>query len=210
MAPSPTDSDLPSANRNPSKECWVFKLGGSLLDLPDLAERLRVVVRQVSTKPLIVVGGGNAADLVREWGEVHALSASSAHWLAVQAMEFNRHLLKTLVPEAVTISHLDQATDVWEKGSIALLNSFDWLQRAETQSESLPHSWEVTSDSIAAWVALRWHAEGMILLKSRAAPHSHASLCESVDAWFPRLLPQLPALAWCNLRSDPIQVETVQ
>lgn len=208
MPPLNLNDALTRSNHNPSQACWVIKLGGSLLDLPDLAERLRTVVRQVSKKPLIVVGGGRAADLVRSWGEVHSLSDSSAHWLAVRAMDFNRHLIEALLPEAISVSSLEHAHDVWQGGRIALLDCLAWLQSEETQSETLPHSWNVTSDSIAAWTALRWHTEGLVLLKSVEAPRSRESLLESVDTYFPRLLPQLPTLAWCNLRSNQMRVVT--
>lgn len=195
---------------NPSEGCWVVKLGGSLLDLPNLAERLRTAIRQVSRKPLVIVGGGPTAELVRGWDDVHSLPASSAHWLAVRAMEFNQHLVKTLLPETIPISHPDQAHGVWERNEISLLNSWEWLTLEDEIPPSLPQSWDVTSDSIAAWVTIRWRAEGLVLLKSLDAPQSDKSLCESVDGYFPRLAHQLPTLAWCNLRSDPIQVLTLQ
>ena len=41
----------------------VYKVGGSLFSLPDLAERLRQLWQlQPGTSPLLVVGGGAAAD----------------------------------------------------------------------------------------------------------------------------------------------------
>lgn len=56
----------------------VLKLGGSLLDLADLPDRLRSVIKMLGDNgPLLVCGGGDAADLVRRWHEHHALTKSS-------------------------------------------------------------------------------------------------------------------------------------
>ena len=58
-----------------------------------------------------------------------------------------------------------------------------WLRTADP----LPHSWEVTSDSIAAWVAGEIGANHLVLVKPPGvgAQASH----ELVDAYFERALP---------------------
>ena len=194
----------------PSGKCWVVKLGGSLLDQPDLTKRLRTVLGRVSTKPLLVIGGGAAADAVRQWDQIHRLSASAAHWLAIRTMDFHRHLMETLLPEAMGVSHPNEAHHVWEQHNIAILKTWDWLQAEEAEAESLPHSWEVTSDSIAAWAAIRWRAAGLLLLKSVDLPDPPLSLSESlpafVDRYFPQLAPRLPQIAWCNLNSPVCEI----
>ncbi|MBW3540464.1 MAG: hypothetical protein KY476_09345 [Planctomycetes bacterium] len=47
----------------------VYKLGGSLLTLPGFEQRLERLLasRPEDERPLVVVGGGAAADVVREW-----------------------------------------------------------------------------------------------------------------------------------------------
>ncbi len=195
-----------------AEECWVFKLGGSLLNLPDLTERLLAVIRQTSAKPLLVVGGGAAADLVRRWETIHRLDSSTTHWLAIRAMEFNERLIESLLPEAVSIASPTEAERVWNQGGIALLNAFDWLKAERKLEASLPHSWDVTSDSIAACAAIGFRATGLMLLKSVDGPAGFASfdtLGEPlVDAHFHRLAPRLPRIAWCNLAANPITIKT--
>ncbi|MFN0199054.1 MAG: hypothetical protein ACKVT0_20080, partial [Planctomycetaceae bacterium] len=68
----------------------VFKLGGSLLELPDLGIRVNHLLRfyqqshrPVSLQPLIVVGGGRITDVIRDWDRVHHLGDVSAHELAM-------------------------------------------------------------------------------------------------------------------------------
>ncbi|MDC0274171.1 hypothetical protein OAK91_05515, partial [Planctomycetaceae bacterium] len=66
----------------------VYKLGGSLLDLPDLGQRL---MRLWSRRPeeerrLLIVGGGKFADVVREWDARFGLGDEDAHELAVMSL----------------------------------------------------------------------------------------------------------------------------
>ena len=54
------------------KEITVFKLGGSLLDLPDLKSRLSEAIDLCnSIYPVLVVGGGPLADLVYDYQSIH-------------------------------------------------------------------------------------------------------------------------------------------
>ena len=70
----------------------------------------------------------------------------------------------------------------------------------------------MTSDSIAAWIALQWPADGLVLLKSVPPPDDFDSFVEgasietnSVDPYFPRLASNLPSVDWINLRADKRQ-----
>ncbi len=104
------------------------------------------------------------------------------------------------------VTHPKNAVEVWQQRGIALLNAWEWLQTEEGQPKSLPHSWQVTSDSIAASVAIRWRAEGLMLLKSTEAPASFTNPNEAdesiVDGYFHSLAPQLPQITWWNLRVE--------
>lgn len=187
---------------------WAIKLGGSLLNRPDFGERLRALVRENFPKPLLIVGGGSAADVVRGWEETHGLSASDSHWLAVRAMDFNRHFLEAVLPEAVAVTTREEAKSVWQSNGLPVLEVWEWLREEEKRTQkSPPHSWEVTSDSIAAWAALRWRAAGLVLLKSVNPPQSASEWDRAVDDYFPNLASELPQLAWCNLQSTRPEIK---
>ena len=64
-------------------------------------------------------------------------------------------------------------------------------------AEALPHSWDVTSDSIAAWVALRWPAD-LTLLKSATPRTGRESF---VDPYFPTFAGRLRRAEWLDLRT---------
>ena len=64
--------------------------------------------------------------------------------------------------------------------TIPVLAPYRWLREADP----LPHSWDVTSDSIAAWVARQVGACELVLVKPPGATRG-----ERVDAYFGRVLP---------------------
>ncbi|WP_339727552.1 hypothetical protein [uncultured Gimesia sp.] len=195
----------------------VIKVGGSLFDLPDLGARLSDLLAQLNdSRPLLISGGGSAADLVRDWDRTHHLSETKAHWLAIQSLMLNDRLLSTILPDASLVSSQSEAIAVWNEGGIPVLCSYDYLtQNSSSDFADLPASWDVTSDSIAAWVSLTWPATELILLKSvdLAQEKTVPELAEAgfVDAYLPTLADSLPCLRWCNLRADsePTQLATV-
>ena len=82
----------------------VLKIGGSLLDLPDLPRRLSEWLRQSRiARPLVIVGGGAAADAVRSWDRTYQLGEERAHQLAVESMGLTRLLLQELLDGALTV-----------------------------------------------------------------------------------------------------------
>lgn len=195
----------------------VLKLGGSLLDLRDLPQRLRAMFAKLDgDRALLVCGGGEAADIVRRWNETHALDDEQSHWLAMESIRLNQRLLLMLLPELDLVSNRAAAESAWQRGRVPLLDLMAFVSIEEAAravgSKSLPHIWNVTSDSLAAWVAIRWPASRLVLLKSvelpTQTPHrTIEALAEGglVDRHFPALRSELPATFWCNLRSGDEQ-----
>ena len=65
----------------------VVKLGGSLLDLPDLPGRVeRWLGRQPPASNVIVVGGGPLVNAIRASDRIHKLDEVAAHWLCIRVM----------------------------------------------------------------------------------------------------------------------------
>ena len=191
----------------------VFKLGGSLLAMPSLAEKLQIALDQCPDKHrLIVIGGGASADVVREWNRIHQLSDETAHWLAIASTDLNRQFLETLLSFR-SVRDRDEAIRLWSiNSSPLLLDCRRFLRDEEAKSgEPLPHNWDVTSDSIAGWTALRWPADELVLLKSVPTPVNMTDLAASdqdfVDPYFPQITKDLPKISWCNLRATQIVIE---
>jgi len=189
----------------------VIKVGGSLFDLPDLTARLSALLNRLeNTRPLIICGGGATANLIRNWDQTYHLGDTAAHWLAIEALSLNDRLLCQLLPGTEIVTSQAEATAAWKETRVPILGSYHYLkQTASSQFADLPASWDVTSDSIAAWVTLTWPAEELLLLKSVDLPHEKTTLLELaeagfVDPYLPTFSDSLPCLRWCNLRADPI------
>jgi aspartokinase-like uncharacterized kinase len=109
---------------------------------------------------LVVPGGAGFADAVRDHDARFALRAATAHRMAILGMEQFGWLLCDLIPGAVPCTDLASARDAAGRGGAPIL-----LPAGVLAEDPLPASWEVTSDSIAAWVAGAAHAARLVLVK---------------------------------------------
>jgi len=149
----------------------VVKVGGSLFDLPDLGKQLRRWLDQwEKPRMLLMPGGGLAADAVRAFDRAQQLGEEAAHWLALDAMRLNVSLLLAVLPNSERVTDLDGCRHQWDRGRTPILDVLPFTTLDESNSARLPHSWQVTSDSLAARVAEVWGAARLILLKSTALP----------------------------------------
>lgn len=185
--------------------CTVVKLGGSTLELPDLASRLEPILKGAGSRAVLLAGGGRAADVVRHWDTVHELGEETAHWLAVRSMSCSAHLAAALLRSPQVVSDLNECVACWRDGALPVLDPLTFLQADDAHPGALPHRWEATSDSIAARVAVVAGATELILVKSCAAPGG-ASLEELarsglVDAHFPTASAHLPRVAIVDIRA---------
>lgn len=165
----------------------VVKVGGGLLpDAVHLDAALGAIAAAAATRRLLVVpGGGPFADAVREIDRQLHLSDDAAHWMAVLAMDQHAHLLASRLPGATLVTdragiEVALAAPAGAGRPIPVLAPYRWLREADP----LRHTWDITSDSIAAWFAGQLRAERLVLIKPAGA--SGESL---VDAHFRRMLP---------------------
>ncbi len=140
----------------------VVKIGGRL----GRGKHLRAVCEGVATlgksrRLLIVPGGGVFADAVRRCETRVRLSDTAAHWMAILAMDQYGYLLADLIPGSTAVRSLEEAHGVAAEGRAPVLLPFDLVHRVD----ALPHSWTVTADSIAVWVAGLVEAPTLVLLK---------------------------------------------
>ena len=106
----------------------------------------------------------------------------AAHWMAVLAMDQYAHLIVSQLPASWLVYGPEDLVEASFAGSIPVLAPFKWLRSADP----LPHSWDVTSDSIAAWVAGALGARELVLVKP---PYAEGPTL--VDAYFDRARPAL-------------------
>jgi aspartokinase-like uncharacterized kinase len=188
----------------------VVKVGGSLYDLPDLATRLHEWLADGWNRGdgvLVVPGGGPPADAVREWDRRHGLGEEKAHWLALRALTLNAHFLASLLPHARVIVDLKTCEPIWSEGRLPVLDVHEFARADDQRLGRLPHTWAVTSDALAARVAVVTQARHLVLLKSTTIPPgmnwTEAGRLGLVDAMFAEVLRDAPAelrVSLINLR----------
>lgn len=167
----------------------VVKVGGALLRN---ATAYDDVVHALSTRgraaPMLVVpGGGPFADAVRVADRALAFGDDAAHWMAVLAMDQHAHLLAGRVSDSAVVANIDEISAAIAGGLLPVLAPYAWLRAADP----LPHSWDVTSDSVAAWVAGTVGARRLVLIKigaGEAGGATHA-VDRYVDPYFARAVP---------------------
>jgi aspartokinase-like uncharacterized kinase len=183
----------------------VYKLGGSLLEWAGLADALdRVLEHEIPGRSVALVGGGGtSADAVLRWDEAHELGAACAHQLAIAAMDFNARMIRELLQKRGR-AFVTQAEDL-RPGAILIPDMEDELRLAGNEVPG--PSWEVTSDSLAAWLARRLGATRIVLLKSTDPPEDRrlatATARQLVDSRFAESVRGLE-VEWINLRGSTI------
>lgn len=188
----------------------VIKVGGSLLDWSELADHLSEFLQsQLDGKDRIVLvpGGGGVVEAIRSLDRVHRFGDVEAHFLAIRALDLTAEILASVVAESRVVNDLAGIEGCWAAGTVPILASYRWIREAEASNgPKLPASWDVTSDSIAAWLALEMAADRLILLKSTELTfgwtRSEAATAGLVDPMFPRVACRLKQVAYRNLR-DP-------
>jgi len=183
----------------------VVKLGGSLLEWPQLAERLRAwLAIQPPAANILIVGGGTLVDALRKLDAAERLPSDTSHWLAIRAMGVTAAMVASLLQEARLVGAIEQL-EFTECCPLQILDVGHFLRNDEHSADALPASWDVTSDSISARVASVLQANELILLKSSLpAGSSHLqTLADNgyVDAYFPRVAGSLQVRC-VNLRSE--------
>jgi len=151
---------------------WVVKIGGSLLGSPELERWLALFAKHGDGKVVIVPGGGVFADAVRDAQKVSKISDACAHRLAVLAMDQFGLLLANMNPDlALARSECEIDERTWQHRGIVWLPS-----QMVLSDDGIPANWDVTSDSIAAWLAEKLGAQQLVLLKSNKPDKAELSL----------------------------------
>lgn len=158
----------------------VIKVGGGLVGCGAF-ERVAAALAAVrgTHRILVVPGGGPFADAVRELSRRITLGEDAAHWMAILGMDQYAHALAFRIAGARLVERKSAIAATLAAGCIPVLAPFRWLRA----TDPLPHSWDVTSDSIAAWIAGAIGARRLVLIKPSAG--EPGSL---VDPYFLRAL----------------------
>jgi aspartokinase-like uncharacterized kinase len=204
----------------------VVKVGGSLSQHPEKLTDLCLRLSELAKKhPLVVVpGGGEFADLVRKMDKRFSLSAKSAHKMAILGMDQYGLLLSDLIPNCQVTYKLDAA----ERFSSSVRLTVFLTSHLLFKAEPLENSWDVTSDSIAFYVAGMLSADQVLLVKDvdgifsddpKITPNAKlkekvnakellsSNMQTSVDRYLPKLIlkTKIPCYVVNGLYSDRVE-----
>jgi 5-(aminomethyl)-3-furanmethanol phosphate kinase len=175
---------------------WVVKLGGSLLGTLELKMWLEMLARQSDGRIVIVPGGGVFADLVRSTQADGGYDDAAAHHMALLAMEQYALVLKSLQPDLVMASsELEIAERSWQHRAMVWMPS-----RMVLANEAIPMNWDVTSDSLAAWLCGKIGADRLVLVKHATNAEQPASVkCLVEDGVLDAAFPEFAARMTCPI-----------
>ena len=141
---------------------WVVKLGGSLANSEALPRWLDVIANAGAGKVVLVPGGGPWADEVRAAQKREGFDDRVAHRRSLRAMEQYGKVLAGMRANLVPVSGIAEIHEALRNGRIALWMPYEMVVADPT----IPESWDVTSDSLAAWLAKQMNASALLLVKS--------------------------------------------
>lgn len=133
----------------------VVKIGGSLF--PDYA--INLAKKLENTNSLIILGGGEFANLIRKYDDIENFSAEVTHFTAIDCMDIIAKLVDDKVSSTKLAFSLDDAKQIANDGFTPIFAVSKFLS-TENPFEC---SWDITSDSIAAYVSNLLNANLLIV-----------------------------------------------
>jgi aspartokinase-like uncharacterized kinase len=209
-------------------ELSVVKVGGSIAQKP---EKLKILCEKISElskrhRLVVVPGGGEFADTVRQLDMRFLLSNQVSHQMAVLGMDQYGLLLTDLTSSTVVVRGLKETQDMLSQGLLPVFLPAQLL----FDEDPLESSWEVTSDSIALYLATKLGAQKLLLvtdvdgiytqdpklnleaeLIKKITPHELVNMSRrtSVDMMLPKMLLEQPMNCFVINGFFPQRIESV-
>lgn len=166
----------------------VVKVGGSYAFSSALKSWIDAVAA-CAGRVVVVPGGGPFAETVRVAQPKMGFDDRAAHAMALLAMEQYGCALASLGAGWRLAASAAAIQDVLREGGVPVWSPTPMLREAN----DVPWSWDVTSDSLAAWLAGRIGANRVLLVKQLEPPPGRLRAADLVadgiiDPAFPRFL----------------------
>jgi aspartokinase-like uncharacterized kinase len=143
----------------------IIKLGGSLSRTDTLFNCLNAVEQTYQGRAAVIVPGGGAfADQVRLAQQRWQFDDNTAHHMALLAMQQMALMFKGLKPDFAIAPTVEAIQDQLNRKKTVIWSP----DIIELDSAGIPASWDISSDSLAAWLAKAVSATELILIKSTA------------------------------------------
>ena len=107
---------------------------------------------------LFVIGGGEFANLIRKYDDEIEFSEDVTHETAIDSMDILAKLLNDKLAFTEISYAIEEAKSISDSNKIPIMICSQILK----ENEPFKHSWDVTSDSIAAYIASLLNAKLLI------------------------------------------------
>lgn len=163
-AASQPRQERPEVVRRAAAKPAVVKLGGSTVHAAEMESWIAALAG--SKLPIVIVpGGGLFADQVREMQFRMDFSDAAAHAMAILAMEQFGQLILDRDERLAPARSLEETVRALDEGKVPV-----WLPSSlALAAPDIPASWDITSDSLAAWLAGKLGANALLLIKQTGA-----------------------------------------
>jgi 5-(aminomethyl)-3-furanmethanol phosphate kinase len=153
----------------------VVKLGGSFAFSPHLRDWIAAIVA-CAGRIVVVPGGGPFADAVRAAQAPMGFDDRAAHHMGLLAMEQYGCAIASLDERLLLADSLEAILEGLAEAKVPV-----WLPALTVLTDAaIPQSWDVTSDSLAAWLAGRIGAERLVLVKQIEAKDDMARVADLI------------------------------
>lgn len=143
----------------------VIKLGGSLSRSDALINCLNTIEENYQGREVVIVPGGGAfADQVRLAQQQWQFNDNTAHHMALLAMQQMALLFNGLKPNFAVAENIAAIKNPQNRNKTVIWSP----DISELDNAGIPASWDISSDSLAAWLGHTLSATELILLKSAA------------------------------------------
>lgn len=133
----------------------VVKIGGSLF--PNYA--IKLVKKLENTDSLIVLGGGEFANLIRKYDSEINFSQEVNHWTAIDCMDIIAKLVNDKIDSTKLAYSIEDVQNISDDGFTPIFVVSKFLR----DEDPFECSWDVTSDSIAAYISHLLNANLLIV-----------------------------------------------
>lgn len=142
----------------------IVKIGGKILENKEnlestIAQFKHICENDIVQKIIIIPGGGTYANFVRRIDEKISIGDELSHWMAIFAMNCNGIELSQKYNDIKYFDNLGELKKSNER--IVIFLPYDFIN----QRDELLHSWDVTSDSIALYIAHHLGLKDCFLIK---------------------------------------------
>ncbi len=140
----------------------IIKIGGSLAKNPKSLRLLCAKIGSIAKKHslFIVPGGSKFADVGRDFDKRYKLTPETSHKIAILGMDQYGFIINELIPNSSSFYQLVEYKKILKIKKIPVFLPSSYM----FNKDPLENSWNVTSDSIAAYLAKGIKCTNLILI----------------------------------------------